>query len=174
LPASAGWTRRFTNDAVEALNVTRPEHLEFVTQWIHDAHFSYEEASFSESASRATVPFAQESGWGDRHPSMPNPELLKSTLRSRHVRVPFVRCYLVFENALGMTIDEAGRGDPGMLNEATFDASRGEVYLLPVVGPRVMVSVSELAIRVIVSREVTVEVRRRVLRGWPAESDSRL
>jgi hypothetical protein len=166
--------RLMETDLVEALTVTRLEDLELATYWIHDAHFDYQEASFSDSASRATVPFAQESGWGDRHPSMPNPELLKSTLLSRHYRVPFVRCYLVFENALGMSIDEAGRGDPGMLNEATFDASRREVQLAPVVGPRIVVSVSELAIRVLVSREVAVEVRRKVLRGWPAESDSRL
>jgi hypothetical protein len=159
---------------VEALTVTRPEDLELVTYWIHDAHFDYEEVSFSETASRATVPFAQESGWGARHPSMPNPELLKSTLLSRHYRVPFVRCYLVFESARGISIDEPGRGDPGMLNEATFDPSGGEVHLAPVVGPRIVVSVSKLAIRVIVSEDVTVEVRRKVLRGWPAESDSPL
>lgn len=160
-------------DPVEALTVIRSEDLELVTHWIHDAHFDYEEASFSETASRATVPFAQESGWGDRHPSMPSPELLKSTLLSRHYRVPFVRCYLVFENAREMSIENTGRGDPGMLNEATFDASRGEVHLVPVVGPRIVVSVSKLDIRVLVTQEVAAEARRKVLRGWPAESDSR-
>ena len=160
-------------DAVEALTVTRQAELELVTYWIHDAHFDYEQASFSETGSRVTVPFAQESGWGDRHPSMPNPELLKRTLLSRHYRVPFARCYLIVENARAMSIDEAGRGDPGMLNEATFDPSHGEVHLVPVVGPRITVSVSELVIRVLVSREVAFEVRRRILRGWPAERDSR-
>jgi hypothetical protein len=160
--------------AVEALFVTQPGDLELVTDWIHDAHFDYEEASFSETAARATVPFAQESGWGDRHPSMPNPELLKSTLLSRHYRVPFVRCYLVFENARGMSIDERGRGEPGMLNKATVDASRGEIQLVPVTGPQMVIPVSELAIRVLVSQETAVEVRRKVLRGWPAESDSPL
>jgi hypothetical protein len=161
-------------DAVEALTVTRRDDLERVTYWIHDAHFDYEQASFSETSARVTVPFAQESGWGDRHPSMPDPELLKRTLLSRHYRVPFARCYLIFENARGMSIDEAGRGDPGMLNEATFDAARGEVHLVPVVGPRITVSVSELTIRVLVSQEVALEVRRRVLKGWPAERDAPL
>jgi hypothetical protein len=161
-------------DVVEALTVTRPDDLELVTHWIHDAHFDHEQASFSESGSRATVPFDQESRWGDRHPSMPNPELLKSTLLSRHYRVPFVRCYLVFENARAMSITEAGRGEPGMFNEATFDPSRGEVHLVPVVGPRIVVSVFELAIRVMVSQRVAVQVCRRVFRAWPAERDSPL
>ena len=161
-------------DGVKALGVNRPEDLELVTYWVHDAHFNYEEASFSEEASRVTVPFAQESGWGDRHPSMPNPELLKSTLLSRHYRVPFVRCLLVLENALGISIDEDGRGDPGMLNELTFDASRCEVRLATVVGPSIVVPVSDdVCLRVIVTSEVAVEVRRKVFRGWPAESDPR-
>jgi hypothetical protein len=159
-------------DAVEALTVTRRDDLELVTYWIHDAHFDYEQASFSEADSRATVPFAQESGWGDRHPSMPNPELLKRTLLARHYCVPFARCSLVFENARGMSIDAAGRGDPGMLNKATFDPSRGEIHLVPVVGPRIAVSVFELTIRVLVSQEVALEVHRRVLRVWLAERDS--
>lgn len=159
-------------DAVEALTVTRPQDLELVTHWIHDAHFDYVEASFSETASQATVPFAQESGWGDRHPSMPNPEVLKRTLLSRHYRVPFVRCYLVFDNARRISIDEAGRGDPGMLNEAIYDSSRDEIQLVPAVGPRIAVAVKEVAIKVLVTPRVTLEVRRRVLRGWPAESDS--
>ena len=158
----------------DVLAVTREEDLELATGWVHDAHFDYEEASFSEAASRATVPFAQESGWGDRHPSMPNPELLRRTLFSRQYRVPFVRCLLVIENALGMWVDEAGRGDPGMLDELTFDATRREVRLAAVVGPGIAVPVRDLSLRVIVTQEVVVEVRRQVLRGWPVESDSPL
>jgi hypothetical protein len=161
-------------DAVEALTVTRPEDLALVTSWVHDAHFDYEEASFSEAASRATVPFAQESGWGDRHPSMPNPELLRRTLFARHYRVPFVRCLLVVENASGISIDEAGRGDPGMLNEVTFDATRPEVRVAAVVGPSIVVPVTALSLRVMVTQEVARKVGRKVLRGWPAESDSPL
>ena len=160
--------------AVEALAVTREEDLELVTGWVHDAHFDYEEASFSEAASRGTVPFAQESGWGDRHSSMPNPQLLRRTLFSRQYRVPFVRCLLVIENALEMSVDEAGREDPGMLDEVTFDATRREVRLAAVVGPGIVVLVTDLNLRVIVTQEVVVEVCRKVLRGWPAESDSPL
>jgi hypothetical protein len=73
-----------------------------------------------------------------------------------------------------MSIGEKERDAPGMLNLATFDPARGEVRLVPVVGPEIIVTVSELAIRVLVTREVVLEVRRRVLRGIPAESDSRL
>ncbi len=161
-------------DAREALTVTRPEELELVTYWVHDAYFDYEDASFSEADSRTTMAFSQESGWGDRHASMPNPQLLKRTLFSRHYRVPFVRCYLVVENALGMSVDDAGRGDPGMLNEVTFAASRRQVGIDAVVGPSIVVPVSDLMLRVLVTQQVVLETRRKVLRGWPAETDSAL
>ncbi len=161
-------------DAVEALTVTRPGELELVSYWVHDAYFDYEDASFSEADSQATVAFSQESGWGDRHPSMPNPQLLKRTLFARHYRVPFVRCYLVFENALGLSIDDAGRGDPGMLNEVTFDASRHQVRIDAVVGPSIVVPVSDLILRVLVTQQVALETRRKVLGGWQAEADSAL
>jgi hypothetical protein len=149
----------------EVLRVQSPEEFPQLDDWIHDAYLE-DALQFSAETARAVVPFAQESGWGSLHPSMPDPVLIRRTLFSRHYRVPLTRCYLVVEHAKSLDAD-VDWGIP-MLNVAHFDG-RQSILTLADVG--VPIAVSELDIRVLVSSEVAGHLHRKVLRGWPMESD---
>jgi hypothetical protein len=153
------------HNGTEVLRIHSPEEVPQLDNWIHDAYLEHA-LHFSAETARAVVPFAQESGWGTLHPSMPDPVLVRQTLFSRHYRVPLTRCYLVVEHAKSLDADVEW-GMP-MLNVAHFDDWQSILTLADV---GVSIAVSELDIRVLVTPEVAGHLHRKVLRGWPMESD---
>lgn len=149
----------------EVLRIQRPEDVSNLDAWIHDAYLE-DALQFSAEVGRAVIPFAQESGWGTLHPSMPDPVLIRRTLFSRHYRVPLTRCYLVVEHARSLDAD-VDWGIP-MLNVVHFDASQSILTLADV---GVSIAVSELDVRLLVSSEVVGHLHRKILRWWAIESD---
>jgi hypothetical protein len=151
-------------NGTEVLRVKRPEDVPEFDYWVHDAYLE-DGLRFSAESARAVVPFAQESGWGDRHPSMPDPDLVRQTPLARHYEVPLTRCYLVVEHATALDSD-IDWGNP-TLTAVHFDATGATLTL----DSSVSIGVSGVDIRVLVSVEEAGRLYRKVLRGWPIESD---
>ncbi len=148
----------------EILRIQAPNEVSLLDEWIHDAYVE-DAIEFSPEERRAVIPFAQESGWGDRHPSMADPELVKTTPLARHYEVPLTRCYIVIEHvhSLDPVIDW---GCPTLVGADYVDR---EIRLSGIA--KISVRVSDLDIRVFVSAQEAGRLLRKVLRGWPAESD---
>jgi hypothetical protein len=155
---------------VEVLRIASPGRVSELNDWVHDGYLE-DALRFSAQSARAVIPFAQESGWGSLHPSMPDPVLVKTTLLARHYHVPLTRCYVVVEHAQSLETDIEW-GNPGILeadvSESTFRLMSGSY------SAAVSVRVSDLDIRLVVSAERSEVLYRKVLRGWPVESDRRL
>jgi len=91
-------------DGTEVLRFERPEDVSRLDDWIHDGYLE-DDLSFSAEAACAVIPFAQESGWGERHSDMADPMLVKTTLLARHFEVPLTRCYVVVRQATALDAD---------------------------------------------------------------------
>jgi hypothetical protein len=134
---------------------------------VHDAYLE-DGLEFSKDSARAVIPFAQESGWGSLHPSMPNPSLVRKTVFARHYEVPLTRCYVVVEHAEELECD-IDWGNPSLLEadhlESTFWLRSGSF------ATGVRVRVSAIDVRLLVTTHVAGRIYRKVLRGWPIESD---
>ena len=152
----------------EALRVTRGADVPRLDDWIHDA---YVEAALEldREQHRAVIPFAQESGWGDRHAAMADPVLRRRGLLARRYDVPLTRCFLVVEHATALD-DDVDWGVPMLTGAAYVDGS----IRLGLVHGAVAVAVTDVDVRVVVTGERAGLLRRRVLRGWPIESDHRV
>lgn len=160
------WDMHLENPSgTEVARIQSPEDVSQLDDWIHDAYLE-DALQFSAETARAVLPFAQESSWGDRHPLITDPVLTRRTLTSRHYRVPLTRCYLVVEHAKSLNVN-VDWGIP-MLNIARFDT---EQSILTLVDVDVSIAVTELDVRVLVSSEVAGHLHRKILRGWPIESD---
>ncbi len=155
---------------IEVLRVERAEQVSELDGWVHDAYLEEEDVRFSAAAARAVIPFAQESGWGDRHPSMPGPVLVKTTLFAHHYEVPLTRCFLVVERALSLEVDvlwEVPDLVAAEFSDSTFRLTSDG-------GEGVAVRVEGLDVRLLVSGDEAGRLYREVLRWWPAEYDRRL
>jgi hypothetical protein len=148
----------------EVLRVGRTEDVPRLDDWIHDAYLE-DNLKFSAEESRVVVPFAQESGWGSRHASMADPVLVKRTLLARHYEVPLTRCYLVVQKAQSLDY-KVDWGNPTLVC-ARFDPKQMVLEL----DFGISISVAELDVRVFVSADEARRLHRKVLRGFPAESD---
>jgi hypothetical protein len=156
----------------EGLRVTLPEDVPKLNDWVHDGHLE-DAMRFSAEAARAVIPFAQESGWGHLHPSMPDPQLVRKTVFARHYQVPLTRCYLLVQHAQSLDADDIDWGNPTLLG-AKFDESSSVVKLEMVPPAGVSIAVRDVDVRVLVSPEPVGLIHRRVLRGWPIEIDRSL
>jgi hypothetical protein len=151
----------------EVLRIHRREDVSQLDGWVHDAYLE-DELKFSAESARAVIPFAQESGWGARHANMPDPELVKTTLVARHFHVPLTRCFIVVEHATAFEAD-IDWGNPSLV-EAELSGST--LHLKPgSFAKGIRVAVSDIDIRVLVSSAPAGRLYRKVLRGWPIESD---
>jgi hypothetical protein len=159
-----------TPNGAEALRIVDPKQISRLNDWVHDAYLE-DAIQFSAEDGRAVIPFAQESAWGHLHPSMPDPELVKQTLFAHHYRIPMTRCFLAVEHATSLETDIEW-GNP-MILEADFFRSTFRL-LADTDSAMVSVRVTELDIRVVVSSEQAKTVYRKVLRGWPIESDRQI
>ena len=152
---------------IEVVRVDTSEAVSQLNDWVHDGYLE-DALQFSAEAAQAIIPFAQESGWGTLHPSMPDPQLVRQTLLARHYRVPLTRCYIIVEHAERLDTD-IDWGNPSLL-EADFSVST--FRLATGSSARgVSVAVTDVDIRVLVSSEEAGRLYRKVLRLWPAESD---
>jgi hypothetical protein len=153
--------------APEVLRIGTASDVGELNDWVHDAYLEHA-LEFSEDSARAVIPFAQESGWGSLHPSMPNPSLVRKTVFARHHEVPLTRCYVVVEHAeeLECDIDWETR----VFSEADYLEStfwlRSRSF-----ATGVRVRVWAIDVRVLVTTNVAGRIYRKVLRGWPIESD---
>ena len=151
----------------EVLRIRTATDVGELNDWVHDAYLE-DALKFSHDSARAIIPFAQESRWGALHPSMPNPILVKKTVFARHYEVPLTRCYLVVEHAEGLECD-IDWGNPSLLEA---DYSESTFWLRSAsFATGVRVRVSAIDVQVLVTTDVTERVYRKVLRGWPIESD---
>jgi hypothetical protein len=135
---------------------------------VHDAYLE-DGIQFSADTQRAVIPFVQESAWGDLHPSMPDPELVKKTLVARHYRVPLTRCHIVVNHATSLATDIEW-GCPDMV-EAQYSDSMFRL-MSDSDSVAVAIGVTDLDIRVLVSSERGGWVYRKVMLGWSVESDT--
>ena len=159
-----------TPEGQEVLRIVRPDQVVQLNDWVHDAYLE-DELRFSPQAARAVIPIAQESAWAHLHPSMPDPELVKTTVFARHYQVPLTRCYIVVEHANSLETDIEW-GCPDLLaaeySDSTFRLMSGEN------SAAVSVRVGALGVRLLVSSEVARWFYRKVLRWWPVASDRSL
>ena len=151
----------------EVVRVDAAEAVSQLNDWVHDGYLE-DALQFSAEAARAIIPFAQESGWGHLHPSMPDPQLVRETLLARHYEVPLTRCYIIVEHAERLEAD-IDWGNPS-LDQADFSDSTLRLTTGSF-APGVSVAVTDVDIRVLVSSEEAGRLYRKVLRLWPAESD---
>ena len=150
------------------LRVTRGADVPRIDDWIHDAYLE-DALELDRERGRAVIPFAQESGWGERHAAMADPVLRRSGLLSRRYDVPLTRCLLVVEHATALDADVDWHS--AMLTGAAYvDGS----IRLGLVHGAVAVAVADVDVRVLVTGDRAGSLRRRVLRGWPIESDHRI
>jgi hypothetical protein len=153
----------------EALRVSRADEVPQLTAWVHDAWLE-DAIQFSAETRRAVIPFLQESAWGDLHPSMADPTLVKKTLISRHYRVPLTRCYIVANHATSLEADI--EWDCSDIVEAQYSESTFRLMSDYSGSAAVAVRVTELDIRLLVSAQRGGWVYRKVMLGWPVESDT--
>jgi hypothetical protein len=147
-------------DGVEVLRIAHEDQVCQLDHWVHDAHLE-DALQFSAQSARAVIPFAQESAWAPPHPSMADPELVKTTRLARHYRVPWTRCYIVVEHAESLE-SEVEWGSPSLV-EADFSESTFRL-MADSDSAAVSVQVTALDIRLLVSSAQSARTYRKVLR----------
>ena len=149
------------------MRITREDQVSQLDAWVHDAYLE-DALHFSAQSARAVIPFAQESAWGELHPSMADPELVKTTRLARHYHVPLTRCYIVVEHAEALESDVEW-GCPNLV-EAEFSKSMFRL-MADSNSAAVSVRVTALDIRLLVSSERAGELHRKVFKWGSGESD---